>query len=274
MKQNQHLLTISEFSRISEVKRKTLIFYDTIGVFCPKYTAPNGYRYYAHEQIYVISMIQILKELGIPLSKIKDYTADITPGHALSFLKEQQQNLTEKIRSLQSVQGMLEERLVRLEEGTSMDTRTVQLLSFEETLIFQSTPFEADRQAIPDEIWLDFYLHCKQNHVTFGYPEGYLTAREQLKKQETKTVSRIVAFVKDASLANASIPAGLFAAACGPGSLEDTDSIYERLFSFIRENRLEIIGDACEERLIDEVGSSEKKDRLREFEFQSVVSHD
>lgn len=235
MKQNQHLLTISEFSRISEVKRKTLIFYDTIGVFCPKYTAPNGYRYYAHEQIYVISMIQILKELGIPLSKIKDYTADITPGHALSFLKEQQQNLTEKIRSLQSVQGMLEERLVRLEEGTSMDTRNVQLLSFEETLIFQSTPFEADRQAIPDEIWLDFYLHCKQNHVTFGYPEGYLTAREQLKKQETKTVSRIVAFVKDASLANASIPAGLFAAACGPGSLEDTDSIYERLFfSFVK----------------------------------------
>lgn len=235
MKQNQHLLTISEFSRISEVKRKTLIFYDTIGVFCPKYTAPNGYRYYAHEQIYVISMIQILKELGIPLSKIKDYTADITPGHALSFLKEQQQNLTEKIRSLQSVQGMLEERLVRLEEGTSMDTRTVQLLSFEETLIFQSTPFEADRQAIPDEIWLDFYLHCKQNHVTFGYPEGYLTAREQLKKQETKTVSRIVAFVKDASLANASIPAGLFAAACGPSSLEDTDSIYERLFfSFVK----------------------------------------
>lgn len=56
--------------------------------------------------------------------------------------------------------------------------------------------------------------------------------------------------------------------------LEDTDSIYERLFSFIRENRLEIIGDACEERLIDEVGSSEKKDRLREFEFQSVVSND
>ena len=274
MKQNQHLLTISEFSRISEVKRKTLIFYDTIGVFCPKYTAPNGYRYYAHEQIYVISMIQILKELGIPLSKIKDYTADITPGHALSFLKEQQQNLTEKIRSLQSVQGMLEERLVRLEEGTSMDTRTVQLLSFEETLIFQSTPFEADRQAIPDEIWLDFYLHCKQNHVTFGYPEGYLTAREQLKKQETKTVSRIVAFVKDASLANASIPAGLFAAACGPGSLEDTDSIYERLFfSFVK------IGWKSSEMPARNVSltkseAPKKKDRLREFEFQSVVSND
>ena len=64
------------------------------------------------------------------------------------------------------------------------------------------------------------------------------------------------------ALANASIPAGLFAAACGPGSLEDTDSIYERLFSFIRENRLEIIGDACEERLIDEVGSSEKKGQI------------
>lgn len=39
-------LTISEFSKISEISRKTLIFYDNIGLFSPEYTASNGYRYY------------------------------------------------------------------------------------------------------------------------------------------------------------------------------------------------------------------------------------
>lgn len=32
-------LTISEFSEIAEVSRKTLIFYDNIGLFSPEYTA-------------------------------------------------------------------------------------------------------------------------------------------------------------------------------------------------------------------------------------------
>ena len=43
--EKDNYLTISEFSRISEIKRKALIFYDNTGVFSPKYTAPNGYRY-------------------------------------------------------------------------------------------------------------------------------------------------------------------------------------------------------------------------------------
>ena len=68
-------LTISEFSKISEISRKALIFYDNIGLFSPEYTAPNGYRYYSHEQIYVISVITLLKELGMPLSEIKFYMA-------------------------------------------------------------------------------------------------------------------------------------------------------------------------------------------------------
>ena len=53
-KNRDGLLKISEFSKIAEISRKGLIFYDNIGVFSPEYTAPNGYRYYSHEQIYLI----------------------------------------------------------------------------------------------------------------------------------------------------------------------------------------------------------------------------
>lgn len=42
-KNRDGLLKISEFSKIAEISRKGLIFYDNIGVFSPEYTAPNGY---------------------------------------------------------------------------------------------------------------------------------------------------------------------------------------------------------------------------------------
>ena len=35
---NSGYLTISEFSKIAEVSRKALIFYDRIGLFSPAYT--------------------------------------------------------------------------------------------------------------------------------------------------------------------------------------------------------------------------------------------
>lgn len=252
------LLTISEFSRISEISRKALIFYDNTGVFSPKYTAPNGYRYYAHEQIYVISVINILKELGMPLSQIKQYTSEITPENAIALLKEQGIHLSRKIAELQSIQDMLGIKLRKLEEGHDGNTDTVRIMHFEETPVFISDDFRADRKHIPDDIWLDFYMKCKQERVSFGYPEGYLVPEDCLLKKQTRKISNIMAYVNDAKYANGIIPSGDYVTACGRGGLEDTADIYDRLFDFIEKERCQIIGAACEERLIDEVGTSEK----------------
>lgn len=255
-------LTISEFSRISEIKRKALIFYDNTGVFSPKYTAPNGYRYYTHDQIYVISVINVLKELGMPLAEIKEYTADITPENALSLLKDQEINLNSKIQKLQSIQDMLGMKLKKLEEGISVRTSAVQILHFEEVPLFISDPFSSDRDHIPDDIWLDFYIKCKQQHIAFGYPEGYLIKRKQLLNGQTSDVSNIIAYIHDKKLANHVTPEGDYVTACGNGGLEDTKEIYDRIFTFIEERNCFITGDAYEERLIDEVGSSKKEGQL------------
>lgn len=256
--ENDSYMTISEFSRISEIKRKSLIFYDNTGVFSPKYTAPNGYRYYTHDQIYVISVINVLKELGMPLSEIKEYTSDITPENAISLLREQEIKLNDKIEELRSIQDMLGIKLRKLEEGVSSKTGIVQIQYFDETPVLLSDSFSADRHHIPDDIWLDFYMKCKQQHISFGYPEGYLIGMENLFQAQTSIVSNIIAYVHDGKYANSTIPAGDYVIAYGAGGLEDTKEIYDRIFTFIKENNYRITGDAYEERLIDEVGSSRK----------------
>lgn len=258
----KNYLTISEFARISEISRKALIFYDKIGVFSPKHTAPNGYRYYTHEQIYVISVVNILKELGMPLSQIKEYTNHISPERAASLLREQTAHLQDKIGELTAIQDMLSTKLAKLEQGISIDTGSVQIRRFEEEPIFISDPFHADRTCIPDDIWLDFYVKCKKRHVSFGYPEGYLVTEDNLTRQQTGQVSNIIAYVKDRRYANNALPAGDYVTVCGKGGLEDAAAIYSRLFDFIKETHCPATGPSYEERLIDEVGSADRSGQI------------
>lgn len=256
------LMTISEFSRISEIKRKALIFYDNIGVFSPKYTAPNGYRYYSHEQIYVISVINVLKELGMPLSKIKEYTSDISPESAIDLLKKQGENLNQKIEELQAIQDMLEIKLKKLEEGVHEYSDSVVLQYFEKVPVFISDDFDSDRGNIADDIWLDFYLKCKQNQTSFGYPEGYLVKEENLRQGRICNISNIIAYVNNTSFSNTVIPAGYYVTACGHGGLDSAEKVYNRIFDHIKKNQYKIAGNAYEERLIDEVGSSDKNGQV------------
>lgn len=259
---NGSLMTISEFSRISEIKRKALIFYDNIGVFSPKYTAPNGYRYYSHEQIYVISVINVLKELGMPLSKIKEYTSDISPESAIDLLKEQGVNLTRKIGELQAIQDMLNMKLQKLEEGVHEYSDSVVLQYFEKVPVFISDDFESDRENIADDIWLNFYLKCKQNQTSFGYPEGYLIKEKNLRQSRIGNISNIIAYVNNTSFSNTVIPAGYYVTACGHGGLDSAAEIYDRIFRYIKKNQYKISGNSYEERLIDEVGSSDKSGQV------------
>ena len=95
MKGNRYL-TISEFSKISEVSRRALIFYDNIGLFSPEYTGENGYRYYSHEQIYSIFVINILKESGMSLQEIKAFLQGCTPKSAAMLLQKQGEAVAKK----------------------------------------------------------------------------------------------------------------------------------------------------------------------------------
>ncbi len=150
-KNRDGLLKISEFSKIAEISRKGLIFYDNIGVFSPEYTAPNGYRYYSHEQIYLISVVNMLKELDTPLSHIRDYMQDCIPDHAVALLQKQGAKLEQKINQLQSIQNMLQVKLARLEAGMARTVGSTHVVEQAETPLFISDPFEAEKSCIPDD---------------------------------------------------------------------------------------------------------------------------
>lgn len=61
----KNLFSIGEISKLQNISRQTLIFYDKIGLFCPAYTdSNNGYRYYSSSQIDYLDTICIMKKIG------------------------------------------------------------------------------------------------------------------------------------------------------------------------------------------------------------------
>ncbi|MDE6748110.1 MAG: MerR family transcriptional regulator [Lachnospiraceae bacterium] len=69
----ENLFKITEFAKIASTNRKTLQYYDEIGLFSPVYVAENGYRYYSLLQLDQLALIAVLRDLGLPLREIKQY---------------------------------------------------------------------------------------------------------------------------------------------------------------------------------------------------------
>ena len=66
-------LTTAQFAKLHEVNKRTLHYYDEIGLFRPLTKAENGYRYYDISQSIDFEYIRMLKELNMSIEEIETY---------------------------------------------------------------------------------------------------------------------------------------------------------------------------------------------------------
>jgi DNA-binding transcriptional MerR regulator len=67
---------IGEFAELCGVSAKTLRFYDEVGVLRPASVDPRtGYRRYLPQQLEQMASILALKNLGVPLAQVSEFTA-------------------------------------------------------------------------------------------------------------------------------------------------------------------------------------------------------
>ena len=83
MENKKKLLTIGQFAALHGINKKTLMWYDEIGLFHPSLIHPeNGYRYYSYYQSAILETIQHGASEGdsenavLPLSEYADIIDD------------------------------------------------------------------------------------------------------------------------------------------------------------------------------------------------------
>ena len=97
MNKKGKLLTIGQFAAMHGINKKTLIWYDEIGLFKPAVINPeNGYRYYNYHQSPILETILLLRELDVSIHEIQNFM---------------------KNRSARGLKCLLEEKITALEIG-------------------------------------------------------------------------------------------------------------------------------------------------------------
>mgnify|MGYP002429501805 CR=1 FL=1 len=65
--------TIGQFADLHEINKKTLMWYDEIGLLKPAAVRENGYRYYTYQQSSTLETILMLRELQVSIREIQEF---------------------------------------------------------------------------------------------------------------------------------------------------------------------------------------------------------
>ena len=89
MDKKSKLLTIGQFAALHGINKKTLMWYDEIGLFKPAAINPeNGYRCYNYHQSPILETILLLRELDVSIVEIQAFMKNRSAENLKQLLDE------------------------------------------------------------------------------------------------------------------------------------------------------------------------------------------
>lgn len=157
MNRQNKLLTIGQFAAMHGINKKTLMWYDEIGLFRPASVNPeNGYRYYDYHQNPVLETILLLRDLDVSIHEIQDFMKDRSAGNLKQLLEEKMADLDKQIAHLQAVRTTLSAHRQNMDTLLTMDLSEISVVEREERCLVtveidRDTSFEREVELITAE---------------------------------------------------------------------------------------------------------------------------
>lgn len=108
MTEKNKQLTIGQFAAMHGINKKTLMWYDEIGLFKPAYINPeNGYRYYNYRQSSVLETILLLRELDVSIDEIQAFMKQRSALSLKCLLDEKISELNSRISHMNRLRETL-----------------------------------------------------------------------------------------------------------------------------------------------------------------------
>ncbi len=166
--------TTGELAKLCKIPRKTLLYYDSLGLIFPEVIDENGYRYYKRTQLFTLELILTMRKLDIPLAEIKNYLTNKSYDNYKELLCQREDILEKLILRLTNIKNELHQSVLCLEQ--LQDIRFNEILSIQKNaeFLFLSKPvsptlnFKA-RTQISANLFMDLAKHIPLNNHTFGY---------------------------------------------------------------------------------------------------------
>ena len=103
MKKSNIKLTTAQFAKLHNINKRTLHYYDNIGLFSPNTKGENGYRYYDLSQSIELEYIIMLRELNMSIEEIEDYVKKPTEEKFIKLATAKEIEIDNQIQRLKLI---------------------------------------------------------------------------------------------------------------------------------------------------------------------------
>lgn len=136
MKKPFYRLTTSQFAKLHEVNKRTLHYYDEIGLFSPREKGENGYRYYDLSQSADFEYIRMLKELHMSIEEIASFRKHPSADAFLAIADEKEAALGAQIERLCRIRRILHTKKEQIQFCKTLTAPDIRIEPKEEELLF------------------------------------------------------------------------------------------------------------------------------------------
>lgn len=234
-------LTVSQFAKLHNVNKRTLHYYDEIGIFSPDYKGENGYRYYDYMQGVDFEYIKMLKELNMGLDEIKKYIDNPNEEDFKEIAEVKIKEINQEIKLLNRRKEVLEDKLQKLSKCDEVRNKNyIKVVECEEEKFFY-TPFKFE-----DDDLKQLISHIKDVWTVDEYCKGIgsFVSVEKIQRGEFEEYDGLfIEMLDDIDSDNMIIkPKGKYICAYHMGDWDTLPDFYGEIVKYAEENNLTLVG--------------------------------
>lgn len=245
-------LTTGQFAKLCHVPKHVLFYYDEIDLFKPEFTDLNGYRYYAYHQYYAFIVITFLKDLGMPLTDIKEYLDVRSPENLTHILTQRSQKIDEQIKRLTLSQCFIKHTLDLMDLAAQSKANTCEIKVLEpESLIISRQTVSSD----PHSFLKAYVNFCIDNGITFTNYVGSITSKQAILEKRYRELDYLYA-ISLGDLDHVELyekPKGTYLTYYHHGSYDTLSVGYDAMIAYAQKHRFELDEAFYEKLLINEI---------------------
>jgi len=168
------LLSISEFSKLTDIPRSKLIYYDEIGLFPAVERGDNNYRYYSLNQIIIAGFLNDMASFGISLKELLALKDIRTPEIMIGVLEKASKEHKEKIIKLRETLSIMGVMTELMKSGVEAQGKEVEVKEFDSHNYIMGSENVHQEASTFYPAWLTFMNSAQKAGINIKYPVGGL----------------------------------------------------------------------------------------------------
>lgn len=238
------LFSIGQFARLHEINKKTLMWYDEIGLLKPAVTKENGYRYYTYHQSSVLEVILMLRDLDIPISDIQIFLRNRSAATFENLLAENIAKIERRIANLHTMREIFAEKQRDMENLHRLDLSEISIIEKEKpnhlvTVATSKAPsFDEDTEKIIAQA-RKYGLHRLQDATYGAMRHVEKLYRGESVKCDFLYIQMPFPLQKEGLHIQ---PKGKYLRAFSFGSWDNLPNRYQEMIAYAKQNGLDLYG--------------------------------